>query len=126
MLTKEDVYYSKGSIRQLKNKLFTYEMTRISKVIVVIMMIGFTTCSKVNDTYMSKGVITGQDYRMCACCGGWIINIEGENYLFESIPANSSFVLEKEPLPISVQLDWQLTPGSCPSNRITIQRIKKN
>ena len=126
MLTKEDVNYSEGSIRQLKNKLFTYEMTRISKVIVVIMMIGFTTCNKVNDTYMSQGTITGQDYRMCACCGGWIINIEGENYQFDSIPANSGFVLEKEPLPISVQLDWQLTPGSCPSNRITIQRIKKN
>ncbi len=89
------------------------------------MMIGFATCSKVNDTYMSKGVITGQDYRMCACCGGWIINIEGENYQFDSIPANSGFVLEKESLPITVQLDWKQTTGSCPSNRITVQRIKK-
>jgi hypothetical protein len=101
-------------------------MPRISKIVIVLMMIGFATCSKVNDTYMSKGTITGQDYRMCACCGGWIINIEGENYLFDAIPANSGFILEKEPLPISVQLDWQLTPGGCPSNRITIQRIKKN
>ncbi|MCK9638841.1 MAG: hypothetical protein M0R39_02950 [Prolixibacteraceae bacterium] len=101
-------------------------MTRIYKILIVVMLIGFTTCSKVNEAYKSKGVITGQDFRMCACCGGWIITIEGENYLFDSIPANSGFVLEKEPLPISVQLDWQLTSGGCPSNRITIQRIKKN
>jgi hypothetical protein len=101
-------------------------MTRISNFFVIVLLIGLTNCSKVNDNYMSKGVITGQDYRMCACCGGWIINIEDQIYLFDAIPANSGFVLEKEPLPISVQLDWQLTPGGCPNNRITVKRIKKD
>jgi hypothetical protein len=84
------------------------------------------SCDRKAEEYSSKGVITGQDMRMCACCGGWIINIEGENYLFDALPTNSSLSLEKESFPLSVLLNWELVMGGCPSNRIRVTGIKKS
>ena len=83
------------------------------------------SCQKESVLYKSYGVITGQDYRMCACCGGWFLETGGEIFLFDSIPADSGFELAKETLPLKVRLDWQPVTGSCPANRITIIRIKK-
>jgi hypothetical protein len=83
-------------------------------------------CTKENDNYKSVGTITGIDYRMCVCCGGWIINIEDVRYLIDSMPKNSSLNLAEETFPITVKLDWQLVSNGCSAfNRITVQRIKK-
>jgi len=94
-------------------------------LVIFILVIGLITCSKSDEAYQSKGVITGQDITMCACCGGWFITIDGENYRFDSFPADSGIILEKETMPLPVELDWQIKPGGCPANRIIIQRIKK-
>jgi hypothetical protein len=83
-------------------------------------------CSKENDDYKSTGTITGNDARMCMCCGGWIINIESGVYLIDSMPVNSSLDLTKETFPITVKLDWQLVDNGCSTfGRITVLRIKK-
>jgi hypothetical protein len=97
----------------------------IASLLILSVIFGIIACSKGNDAFRSKGVITGQDLTMCACCGGWNITIEGENYRFDSLPADSGIILEKETMPLSVELDWQLTPGGCPANRINVQRVKK-
>lgn len=95
-------------------------------LVIFILVIGSIACSKSDGTYQSKGVITGQDFTMCACCGGWFITIDGEIYRFDSFPADSGIIPEKETMPLAVELDWQIKPGGCPANRIIIQRIKKN
>ncbi len=75
----------------------------------------------------STGVITGPDLRMCICCGGWYIQIDQTTFEFDSLPLNSNIILQKDPFPIAVQLDWQLSDVSgCPDKRIIIHKITKD
>ena len=97
------------------------------KLLICIIIGGFMSCNQENSKdFISNGIITGPDIRMCACCGGWYIQIDGIIYEFDSLPDNSSIDLQKETFPVFVKLDWKLSDkGACPSNRITIQRIIK-
>lgn len=75
-----------------------------------------------NNSYKSIGKITGPDYGMCACCGGWHIVIDDTIYNFDTLPNNSNIILKTATFPINVKLDWQLNDTGC-SKWITIQRI---
>jgi hypothetical protein len=101
----------------MKTFLFLFLITAV---------IGNSQCSKENnkDEYKSTGVITGYDMAMCACCGGWKISIDNQQYEFDSVPSVSGIIMNKETLPISVKLNWQLINGGC-QNRIQILKIKK-
>ena len=95
--------------------------------VVGILIFGLICCHKEdNKSYASQGKITGPDVRMCACCGGWYIEIDNLTYEFDSIPAGSGINLQKDSFPILVKLDWQLSDKiGCPLKKITIQRIRK-
>lgn len=96
------------------------------KLLICIIILGFICCNQDNNNFSSKGKITGPDIRMCACCGGWYIQIDSLTYEFDTLPDNSNINLQKETFPVFVKLDWQLSiKGGCPENRITIQRIMK-
>jgi hypothetical protein len=93
---------------------------------IVFILFIMIACTKENDNYKSVGTITGIDYRMCVCCGGWIIYIKDVRHLIDSMPKNSSLNLAEETFPITVKLDWQLVSNGCGAfNGITVQRIKK-
>jgi hypothetical protein len=94
---------------------------------IFLIVFGFYYCHKENsNNYKSIGTITGQDFRMCACCGGWFIIIDSLTYEFDSLPNGSDINLEKETFPLMVKLDWQLPDTlGCPNKRITILRIAK-
>lgn len=93
----------------------------------VFLIIGFVGCQKQNSNdFQSTGKITGADVRMCACCGGWYIQIDNVTYEFDSMPVGSNIDLQKETFPIMVKLDWQLsTQVACPDKKIDILRIVK-
>jgi len=98
------------------------------KIILLIGIItGLACCKKDNSIiYNSTGKILGPDYKMCPCCGGYMITIDSFTYNFDSIPINSNINLQKETYPITVKLDWQLKGSSgCFNKWITIQKIKK-
>lgn len=97
-----------------------------AKLIIFIIFVAFASCNKGNDTYKSVGIITGEDLRMCVCCGGYFINIDDVEYLINSMPKNSNLNLQQETFPITVHLDWQLSSSSCPNLWIDVLRIKKN
>jgi hypothetical protein len=102
-------------------------MTRIRMISAITMMIfGFICCHKEdNNGYQSHGKITGPDIRMCACCGGWYIEIDSTTYEFDSLP-DKTINLQKDTFPIFVKLNWQLSGKiACPSKRIIIQKIAK-
>jgi hypothetical protein len=84
-------------------------------------------CAKESSEYRSTGTITGSDPTMCACCGGWFINIENTQYRIISMPDNFALDLAKETFPVTVKLDWLLATTGCPAefNRITVSRIRK-
>lgn len=72
----------------------------------------------------SVGMITGPDLRMCPCCGGWYIRIDGLSYEFDSLPADSKINLQTEKFPVTVKIDWQLSDlTACPDKRIIIQKV---
>ncbi len=74
----------------------------------------------------SIGIITGPDLRMCACCGGWYILIDGINYAFDTLPADSKIELQNEKFPVTVRIDWQLSDlSACPDKRIVIQKATR-
>jgi hypothetical protein len=92
-----------------------------------LLLFGLACCKKENDKgYMSGGVITGPDMRMCAspCCGGWYIEIDNQIFEFDAIPSNSDIDLQNATFPIFVKVQWTLldTP-TCPQSRISIQRM---
>lgn len=94
-------------------------------VVAASLLLSLAGCRKPSPEYVWDGVITGPDYRKCACCGGWFITIADEEYSFWSIPANSGLDLENEKFPLKVKLDWTKPSDPCPFNRIEVLRIKK-
>ena len=77
------------------------------------------------NTYMSKGTITGPDLRECACCGGWFITIDSMEYLFYTLPPGSNLDLTNETFPLKVQLNWHKPDHPCLSDLIEVDAIAK-
>jgi hypothetical protein len=88
-------------------------------------LIPVSSCRKADMEYKSEGIITGPDYRMCACCGGWFITIDDQRYRFWSLPSGSNLDLEKEKFPLEVRLDWEMEKNSCMGDLIKVIRIEK-
>jgi hypothetical protein len=98
-------------------------MKRIILVIVLI-SISFVFCKKEQPTEF-KGIITGADLRMCACCGGYIINIQNAVYRFGSLPENSGIDLSINSFPIYVIVSYHQKPDQCMGDEIIIDKIRK-
>jgi len=96
-------------------------------VSIIVTLFSLLGCQKQNtNDYQSTGKITGADLRMCACCGGYYIQIDNVTYEFDTLPAGSTIDLQKETFPIMVKLDWQLsTKPACPDKKIDILKIVK-
>jgi len=91
-----------------------------------------TSCSNDDDNseieFESTAEIKGLDLTLCACCGGWIIEIDGDgtDRRFEELPDDSDIDLdsiENDGLPISVKLNWSESDEYC-GNGITIESIE--
>ena len=81
------------------------------------------SCEK--DTYQSTGTITGPDLRMCVCCGGYFLDMDGTLYLFEQSELPDGFTFTDDELPLKVELNWKPKTGGCSGfNRIVISKIK--
>jgi hypothetical protein len=97
---------------------------KISVFLFLISIILITGCKKEN--YESTGTITGQDLALCACCGGYFIEIDGIQYRFEKSELPNNFTFEDNQLPLQFELDWKLKTDACTSfNRIEISKIRK-
>lgn len=76
-------------------------------------------CSK-EAAFQSKGIITGPDYRKCACfgekcgcCGNYVIEINQKGHLFVDLPKEPGLDLKTAKFPINISLDWRVDPDSC-------------
>lgn len=85
------------------------------------------SCTK--DKYMSKAVITGFDDRMCICCGGLMINFEGETtpyqgdfYNLTNSPAELG-IDSTTVFPMHIKADWIKT-NNCNGRVIKITRFE--
>jgi len=85
-------------------------------------------CNDDDETFDSTGVITGFDATLCACCGGWIIEIDidgdPKNYRINSIP--DTFVIEEDDLPIEVKFNYSIESICTTTVFINIDEIQLN
>lgn len=91
---------------------------------ILVLALSLTACLD-DEAFPKKGVITGPDMSMCACCGGWFIQIGEETFRFDKLPMGSGIDLENETFPIKVRLDWKKDEKACISNRIKITRVQR-
>ena len=96
-----------------------------TKLLILLISILLTvSCEK--DKYENTGTITGQDLTMCACCGGYFIDINGTQYRFDKSTLPADFNFEDNQLPLSVELDWDSKTDACKDFKwITISKIRK-
>lgn len=79
------------------------------------------SCSNAADTggTQSDGLILYGEFTRCAgfCCGAWyIIEIDGQTYRFNSVPAGSSVdpsSFAQDDYPVPVRLDWNVSSETC-------------
>jgi hypothetical protein len=69
----------------------------------------------------SEGIVLGQDFRMCMCCGGWLVKINEQSYHFE-MPQRAN-ISASDKFPLKVRLDWQLSNKGC--GWIVVNSIQK-
>ena len=84
----------------------------------------FTACKK-EKSELSDGMITGVDYRECACCGGYYIDIDTCTYRFQALPANSDLILDEAEFPMPVALRWKKDINACIGDEVIIEYIEK-
>ncbi len=87
-----------------------------------------TNCDNDDDSqvqFESTATILGSDMALCACCGGWKIDINGEEprKRFSELPQSSNIDLQNTTFPISVQLNWSESNDYC-GNGIIIELIE--
>ncbi|MEM7375109.1 MAG: hypothetical protein AAF587_41325 [Bacteroidota bacterium] len=91
-------------------------------------MLGFTSCQQIEsieDTLLEEGRIIGQDYRLCACCGGWFIDIGDETYRIPVMPADAELDLSRDQLPMDVLLRWSAPLDPCLGDEIKVSEIRE-
>lgn len=96
----------------------------------VILTLGLlSSCNTDDDVsqmeFESTATISGFDLTLCACCGGWVIDIEGQEEVkrFDELPESSTIDLSNTTFPISVQLNWSESESYC-GRGITIESIE--
>ena len=76
--------------------------------------------------YENTGTITGADMAMCACCGGYFIDIKDIKYRFEKSELPAGFTFNDEQIPLRVELYWELKNDVCTGfNWIKVSEIRK-
>ena len=88
-------------------------------ILLIVIATIFPSCKKSSKTtsYMNTGEITGPDYGMTYCSGGYFIKVDGVSgpIRFNTLPASSGIDLTTSTFPINVKLNWhyQTTPDPC-------------
>jgi len=85
--------------------------------------------SETPSPFMNDGIITGPDVRACVCCGGLMINFNGD-----ALPYSGEFrliengkdlgITDKDKFPIYVNVDWK-TDMTNTCNHIIITRMAR-
>lgn len=95
-----------------------------SKFLILLACI-FIALSCEKSQFENTGTITGADMALCACCGGYFVEIEGIKYRFTKSELPSGFTFDDNKLPLKVNLNWELNPTVCPGfNWIKISAIE--
>ncbi|MEL6193578.1 MAG: hypothetical protein AAFR66_16070 [Bacteroidota bacterium] len=79
-------------------------------------------CTPENEVEAS---ITGPDFRRCACCGGWFIEIADSTYRFQKFPDCSEIegLADDVKYPIPVTIDFRADLNPCLGDEIFLEKL---
>ena len=100
----------------------------------LLLILAVSSCKKSGNqaSYMNNAVITGYDLRLCACCGGLLINFSND-----TIPYHGTFYdCDNTPaylgidsttvFPVRLKADWKIDSAVCGGNdHILITRFAR-
>lgn len=84
-------------------------------LLLITCFIALSCTKKTTPKYQASGIIKGVDLGACACCGGYILQIDGQDtsYRFFYFPAGSN--VDSTHFPVNVNFDYVAT-GTCGIN----------
>lgn len=90
--------------------------------IILLLAIAFCSCHKNRNAYI-HATITGQDFRKCLCCGGYILKLDNgdSSYRFFSFPANT--YIDTLHFPQSVYVSYVAADSCGPFHFITLTSV---
>jgi hypothetical protein len=105
----------------------------ISFSMLLISLIILPSCNDKDDEdlslikFESTAKILGRDTAICACCGNWILKIDGIDnaYQFVTLPASSNINLETVTFPVSVKINWSIDESSA-CKFVVVEAIELN
>lgn len=77
------------------------------------------------DSCSEEGIITGIDFRECACCGGWFIEINNDTLRALDLPLEFKESLNPNEFPLPVYLDWTRVETPCLGDEIEVTCIRR-
>ena len=77
------------------------------------------------DFCSEEGIIINLDYRLCACCGGWFIEIGNDTLRATVLPEEFREGLPPDSFPIPVYLEWTPAENLCLGDEIVVTCIRR-
>jgi hypothetical protein len=112
----------------LKMTIMKFRIKLLKALAIATIGFAVVSCKKESNTKY-KAVITGFDMRYCACCGGLVINFEGDTsfnsnnyYLIVNKPEEFGITYDSK-FPIYVNVDWEKVPNGCLGREIKINKL---
>ena len=86
----------------------------------------YSSCCEEEPGYCTEeGIITAVDYRECACCGGWFIEIGGDTLRAPDLPQEFKEGLDSNEFPLPVYLEWSPNETPCLGDEIEVPCIRR-
>ena len=87
-------------------------------------------CKKHEGNYMSSGTLKGYDMAACACCGGLLMEIDGDTAsqaerIIRFANATDWGFTEAETYPVRVRFDYVLLQNFCGRRVINVTRLRR-
>ena len=93
--------------------------------IVLVFLVVFSSCKKKAESYMNTATINGYDLRNCACCGGLLVNFDGNTKAYSGTfydcdnDPSSLGIDSATVFPVTLQVNWK-KDGICDTTHIYI------
>ena len=97
----------------------------MKRLLYILLFFSLLSCSDDGLLETENGLITGPDYRLCACCGGYFIEIGNETYRFWNVPESSSLDLINADFPIYVEVGWIPQEDACIGDEIEVFYLRE-
>ncbi len=86
----------------------------------------FSACCDDEPSYCAEeATIIGEDYRECACCGGWFIEIDDDTLRAVDLPQEFKESLDFNEIPLQVYMEWSHNETPCLEDEIEVGCIRR-